>query len=148
MILSLYQIGTGTRTYTYKARVVTEGTFFAPPAIVSLMYAPEIYGMSSVQTVKIDKESKFTPKNLGDLTRKAAEIFANNIVTILELAAGLLVLILAALLLIVKQRGITLVKIKEKIKSMFTHDKNTPPGNSQDNQTNSIDQTPPVQNGQ
>lgn len=63
MVLSLYQIAPGERTYTYRARVVSEGTFIAPPATASLMYAPEISGRTDVQTVKVARESeaKITP---------------------------------------------------------------------------------------
>jgi alpha-2-macroglobulin len=56
-ILSAYRFGGGTRTYTYRARAVTEGVYIAPPAFSSLMYAPEINGRSGVQTVSINKYS-------------------------------------------------------------------------------------------
>jgi uncharacterized protein YfaS (alpha-2-macroglobulin family) len=36
----------GTHTYSYLARVTHAGTFFAPPAQVYLMYAPEVWGRS------------------------------------------------------------------------------------------------------
>jgi len=58
MVLSIYQIAPGEKTYTYKARVISEGIFIVPPATASLMYAPEIYGRSDVQTVKVVKESQ------------------------------------------------------------------------------------------
>ncbi len=58
MILSLYNIKAGEQTYTYRARVVSEGTFIVPPVTASLMYEPEIYGRSGVQTLSIAKESK------------------------------------------------------------------------------------------
>lgn len=61
VVLSLYQISGKTKTYTYKARVVSEGTFTVPPATASLMYAPEINGRSEVQTVKTTKESQIVP---------------------------------------------------------------------------------------
>jgi uncharacterized protein YfaS (alpha-2-macroglobulin family) len=53
IILSLYRVNSGTQTYTYKARVVSQGNFLAPPATASLMYTPEIHGRSSVQTISI-----------------------------------------------------------------------------------------------
>lgn len=62
MVLSLYQLAGGARTYTYKARVISEGMFSTPPVTASLMYAPEIYGRSDVQTIKIGKESQFIGK--------------------------------------------------------------------------------------
>lgn len=62
MVLSLYKVGAGQRTYTYRARVVSEGTFIAPPATASLMYTPEISGRSDVQTLKIAKKSAVVGK--------------------------------------------------------------------------------------
>jgi len=55
IVLSLYQIAEGLRTYAYKARVVSEGEFLVPPAMASLMYSPEIYGRGEVQLLKIKK---------------------------------------------------------------------------------------------
>lgn len=60
-VLSLYQIAPVERTYTYKARVVNEGTFVVPPATASLMYAPEIYGRSAAGVVKIAEKSAIIP---------------------------------------------------------------------------------------
>lgn len=71
MILTLYQMATGKRTYTYRARVVSEGRFNAPPAMASLMYAPEVYGRSTVQILDIESESRFIPsKGIIDFIKK------------------------------------------------------------------------------
>ena len=64
MVLSLYQVSAGTKTYTYKARVISEGTFIVPPATASLMYAPEVYGRSEVSTLTITKESHIIPSKV------------------------------------------------------------------------------------
>ena len=64
MVLSLYQVSAGTKTYTYKARVISEGTFIVPPATASLMYAPEVYGRSGVSTLTITKESHIIPSKV------------------------------------------------------------------------------------
>jgi len=61
MILSLRKVGPGTHTYSYKARVVNEGTFNTPPAQASLMYAPEINARSQAEVVKIAGKSKLAP---------------------------------------------------------------------------------------
>lgn len=61
--LSLYTVKAGVNTYEYKARAVVEGEFSAPPATVSLMYTPEIYGRTTGDSVKIDKESKAGKKS-------------------------------------------------------------------------------------
>ena len=61
MILALYRLSPGVHTYSYKARVISEGTFQVPPATVVLMYAPEINAHSGSETITIDKTSVFTP---------------------------------------------------------------------------------------
>ncbi|MBI2596621.1 hypothetical protein HYW41_00470 [Candidatus Daviesbacteria bacterium] len=61
MVLSLYQIVPGERVYTYKARVVSEGTFIVPPVTASLMYAPEVWGSSAVGKMIVTRTSKADP---------------------------------------------------------------------------------------
>lgn len=61
MVLSLYELSSDEKTYTYRARVVSEGTFAVPPVVASLMYAPEIFGRSEAQTITIAKESSVVP---------------------------------------------------------------------------------------
>ncbi len=56
VILTAYHVYSGTNTYSYKARVVSEGTFAVPPATASLMYAPEVSGRSGAEVVKISKD--------------------------------------------------------------------------------------------
>lgn len=106
MVLSLYQISSGERTYTYKARVISEGKFTVPPVTASLMYAPEIYGRSDVQTVEITKESKIIP---GKAVKEVVEKYSKE-----KILAGLVILLVLAGIggLILKRRGITLVRIK------------------------------------
>jgi len=58
VILSPYYVKPGENIYTYKARVISEGTFQTPPAVSSLMYSPEIYGRSSALTIKTTGNSK------------------------------------------------------------------------------------------
>lgn len=60
-VLSLYQLTPGRHVFTYRARIVSSGTFSVPPATVSLMYAPEINGRSDAQTFTIGKTSKVIP---------------------------------------------------------------------------------------
>jgi len=52
VVIYPYRLKAGEETFTYQARVVSEGTFLVPPATISLMYLPEIGGRSAVQTVK------------------------------------------------------------------------------------------------
>lgn len=60
LVMSLFRVPAGERTYTYQARAVSEGTFITPPAVASLMYAPEINGRSAAETVVISKDSTYT----------------------------------------------------------------------------------------
>jgi len=62
IIISLYQISPGVHGYEYKARVVSEGSFMAPPAIVSLMYEPHVYGRTAPELVTTTGESKLLPR--------------------------------------------------------------------------------------
>lgn len=57
IVLSLYKMPKGKKTFTYQARAVTEGTFSAPPATATLMYAPEIFGRSAAQSLKVQPAS-------------------------------------------------------------------------------------------
>lgn len=108
IVLSLYRIGAETRTYTYKARVISAGSFIAPPAVASLMYAPEIYGRTQPQTVEIGAVSQRIPgyiarptvgpspisifQNQSPQTRyQAAQ--ARNMLVLLAVAAGILLII-------------------------------------------------------
>ncbi len=53
VIISLYELRPGVHTFTYKARVVSAGTFAVPPAHAELMYAPEIYAYSQSDTITV-----------------------------------------------------------------------------------------------
>jgi uncharacterized protein YfaS (alpha-2-macroglobulin family) len=112
MVLSLYQIAQGVRTYTYRARVISAGTFIAPPATASLMYAPEIYGRSDVETIKISKESRFVGKK--DVTN----ILGKKGVSV---GTGVLILIIVIAFLVLKR------SINDYIKRLLRRDSPEPP---------------------
>ncbi len=59
VVIAAYNLGK--KTYTYKARVVSMGTFQVPPATASLMYSPEINGRTGVDVMTISSESKLLP---------------------------------------------------------------------------------------
>jgi uncharacterized protein YfaS (alpha-2-macroglobulin family) len=54
------QMRPGTHTYSYLARVTHAGRFYAPPAQVYLMYAPEVWGRSG------DDQCRYTTLANGD----------------------------------------------------------------------------------
>lgn len=49
------------RTFTYLARAVNSGDFTAPPASVSLMYNPSVYGRTSFDRLTIETDVKVNP---------------------------------------------------------------------------------------
>lgn len=119
IVLSVYQLTPGRRTYTYRARVISEGTFIVPPATASLMYAPEVYGRSKAETIKIDKESQVIP------VKRVQKAVERNIRNILEILPGLLAI--AVIVFILKRKGVSLSGIKEKIGKIFKRGSSNPP---------------------
>jgi len=115
VVLSLYNLSAETREYTYKARVVSEGEFAAPPATVALMYSPEIYGLSSSQRVKIEREPISIP---GRLTNNPLR--SRNFIAILLSLIALATLTLT----ILKKKGklnLHLPKLKLRLPKLRRH---------------------------
>lgn len=69
-VLTLYRIAPGERKVSYKARVVSEGKFVIPPATISLMYSPEIYGRSNSEMLTTTKKPEIVP---GKAIKKTLE---------------------------------------------------------------------------
>jgi uncharacterized protein YfaS (alpha-2-macroglobulin family) len=123
MVLSLYQIAPGEHTYTYRARVVSEGTFIIPPATASLMYAPEIHGRSGTQQLLITKESSIIP---GKLAKEARVRYGREVINVI-----LLIFIIGAAISIpgaffLRRRKVDLNKIREKVRSILRKDRPGP----------------------
>ena len=89
-ILSLYKLKAGEQVYTYKARAVSSGDFFAPPARVSLMYAPEINGQTEVQKIKIEEEGKLIPSPIREVEKNPSNFFVRVFNKILNFFSKLL----------------------------------------------------------
>lgn len=110
---------------------MSEGTFIVSPATAFLMYAPEIYGRSEVQTVKVTKESEviFTkaPKEtLKKLVKQKRQIIAIAIVFPALVGTGVLFM---------KKRGVTFYRVREKIRQTLGRRGKPPTSPSQDNST-------------
>ncbi|MFC1649344.1 alpha-2-macroglobulin family protein [Patescibacteria group bacterium] len=58
MVITVRRFRPGDNKFTYKARVVSEGEFYAPPATASMMYSPEIHGFSDAQKVTVEKSAR------------------------------------------------------------------------------------------
>jgi uncharacterized protein YfaS (alpha-2-macroglobulin family) len=65
-IIYVNRLGQKSNVYDYKARVVSEGQYYAPPAEVHLMYKPEVFGRSRVDLVNIGKGVSYLDKNFDD----------------------------------------------------------------------------------
>lgn len=61
VLLIINDLSNQEKTYTYKARVVSEGKFIAPPAFISLMYSPNDNGNTSAVYIETFKEGKINP---------------------------------------------------------------------------------------
>ncbi len=70
-LIPIYQ--SGVKTYTYLARAVNPGDFVAPPASVSLMYNPAVFGRTGFDRLTIDTEVKKNP-----FIKKNFEIISQN----------------------------------------------------------------------
>jgi len=58
VILSIEDLPSGSHSFTYQARVVSQGKFNVIPAIISKMYSPNVYGRTASETVEVLKEKK------------------------------------------------------------------------------------------
>jgi len=118
MVLSLYRMPKGERTYTYKARVVNEGKFIVPPTTASLMYSPEVNGRTEAQTVVIEKESRFVAK------KALPKILSKNLNAISVIRVLVVLIIVGVGVLILRRRGVTFSSIKARI---FKKNNSQPP---------------------
>jgi len=89
-VLSLFKLKAGEQVYTYKARVVNSGDFFAPPAVVSLMYAPEINGQTEAQIINIEEEKKLIPPSIKEIKKTPLNFFSDIFNKILSFFSKLL----------------------------------------------------------
>lgn len=135
MILSLNKITPEEKTYTYKARAVNVGTFIVPPVKASLMYAPEIYGRSGVQTIKVTESSEIIPGKV--INQKPSSLFDKN--KIIRVAFTILpIFLLIVIVFFFRKKVLNLSKIKEAIQKKLKKD-NKPP-------TPPVMPNPPVNN--
>ncbi|MFC1727405.1 MG2 domain-containing protein [Patescibacteria group bacterium] len=124
MVLSLRHMNYGTQTYSYQARVISEGEFLTPPTTVSLMYSPEIYGRSEVNKIKIEKQSKTKLLPIPTVPVKAFQ--KSETVP----AMALIIIFLALLVMVIiflKRKGFKSPFLKKKQSEMPENEKPKPP---------------------
>lgn len=95
VVMSLYNIASEERTYRYKSRAVSAGTYAVPPATVSLMYAPEIHGRTSTSTLTVEDTPGFISGNLTNKFILNQVYLISGIVIIIILGLGTYVFIRA-----------------------------------------------------
>lgn len=98
--LFVHQVKPGANTFSYRARVVSSGTFAVPPAIAFFMYNPTLRAQTPATSVTIQEKS--TPSALAKLTR------SGNLIPVL-IAGGTILLITVStiILLILKKKRAT-----------------------------------------
>jgi hypothetical protein len=131
MILSLSSIQAGEHTYSYRARVVSAGTFAVPPAQAQLMYAPEVYGQTAAESVTITEESYILPQpfgsNLADQAASAFDAWRQKPLTASTIVAGIVIsLALAALVIYREKHHLQSIAQKLRPKNMSS-DESDPP---------------------
>lgn len=67
MVMPVYSVPDGQTVYRYKARVVSSGAFTVPPAFIALMYSPEVYARSDIETLTVSEESVYTPPEFENI---------------------------------------------------------------------------------
>ncbi|KKU01413.1 MAG: Large extracellular alpha-helical protein [Microgenomates group bacterium GW2011_GWF2_45_18] len=93
---SLYFIGGKSQTYSYRARVVSAGTFFAPPAELSLMYAPELFAQTRGEEVIITTVAEKKPESATEKVQrqvKAIDLKKSLLITAFILGVPALVFV-------------------------------------------------------
>lgn len=93
-ILSLYRMNSGIGVYSYKARVISAGTFAIPPVTASLMYSPEISGRSDAQVLKIASQSQIIPGKAIEQAIQTANPQTKLILAILSIVVPLVLIVL------------------------------------------------------
>lgn len=117
--------------FQYKAQVISEGTFYVPPATASLMYDSEIFGRSNSEVVVVDKDysvvlpsektSNRVHNNLQTFNKydidKSKDIKEENTQERVDAVASLVALILTLLLIFgilqLLRKNVTPVQIKD-----------------------------------
>ena len=111
---------TGSYSIEYDAVVISEGTFYVPPATASFMYQPEVYGRTESKIITVGKESKVKPiersanNNLvkpKELTGEYSKLGFKDIFII-----ALPLFLLAALVIVVTQMIERKITIKQAFK--------------------------------
>ncbi len=108
MILTLYNARAGAHTYSYRARVVSAGTFAVPPAQVQLMYAPEVQAASAAESVYIGEESYILPQpfgsNIAEQAQLALDAWQKKPLTASGIIAGALITVALGITIIYRKK--------------------------------------------
>ncbi len=129
IILSLYKINAGENIYTYRARVVNAGKFIVPPVSISLMYSPEISGVSEVGSIEVVEESKYIGiESIVEKSRESVRSTLNQKENLISLFLIVILTLTVLSYLFLRNGGIVKIKVfksrlanlvKDKVKKLF-----------------------------
>ena len=121
VIMSLYSVPSGKYTYSYKARVISEGDFLTPPATMSLMYSPEISARSEAQVISTSKSLVISKGTTTQFGSRLAEIFNANysprsrvLIILLFVVFGIVVMTIVLACTLVVVRGVDARRLFKK----------------------------------
>jgi uncharacterized protein YfaS (alpha-2-macroglobulin family) len=106
--------------FTYRARVISEGDFIAPPAFATLMYQPDVYGRSAVEYVSIGQVSEKMYdisvidkilQSVGSNKWGIKSLFSGDIKN--ALLSAIPFVVIAAVWVVIKKRKILSIKSKK-----------------------------------
>lgn len=87
VVITIKNLSLNEKVYSYKARVISEGTFITPPTFASFMYSPSINGNTETMYITTYKESKYS------ITKLASYVIKNYGILILQVVLGSLLLV-------------------------------------------------------
>ena len=91
-------------TYSYYARVINSGTFKAPPAFVTMMYHPDVWGRSDFVPLQVDADVKMSPLSaINNFLKPAASSSHQSLLVVIVVL--FISLSIALILLIRRRRG-------------------------------------------
>jgi uncharacterized protein YfaS (alpha-2-macroglobulin family) len=99
VVISLKEIPAGTNQFTYQARIVNAGTYHVPPAQASLMYQPQVWGVSDSDKIVVNKKGMVSVTNVKE---QAKRLFNNKWILTAAVVGCVLVI------------GVTIYKIRIK----------------------------------
>ena len=132
MVVSVGRVE-GSKTVEYEARVISRGEFVIPPALASLMYAPEVWARTGVDTIVIDDNAKPVPQD--DALYSMGEINeARDMTKELWLLGGMgvVVVLIIGYRVYLNRRGLKLSGLNQESSDVLAEKDDALPSSSED----------------